>query len=122
MQTRYEVLADGRVFTVAPPMRLSVEKLRAALAARSLTQKDLARLAGLPAVSVAQLFSGYRDDPRVSTMVRVAMVLGVPVYDLLDIGQAPREGRSAKFRNGSKGGPVVAGSERAAAARSQPPA
>lgn len=50
---------------------------------------DLARIAGTHASEISRLERGLRD-PRLSTIVRLARALDVPVCDLLedDLGQA----------------------------------
>ena len=49
----------------------------------ALTQARLARAAGLSAAIVASLEQGQRADPRVSTVIKLARALGVPVDELL---------------------------------------
>ena len=47
-----------------------------------LTQAQLARRAGLSVAVVQSLEQGVRSDPRLSTVLKLAAALGLPVGDL----------------------------------------
>lgn len=58
-------------------------RLRRLLAARSMTQEQLARQSGMTLSGVAHVLNGRVEDPRMSTLVRLAEALDVPVSELL---------------------------------------
>jgi transcriptional regulator with XRE-family HTH domain len=51
---------------------------------QGLTQRDLARKAGITQGYVAQLEMGIRKNPSIETLRRLAKALGVPVTRLLE--------------------------------------
>ena len=51
-----------------------------------LTQEQLGSKAGLSQGIVASLEQGQREDPRLSTVRKLAVALGVAVTDLMPIG------------------------------------
>jgi transcriptional regulator with XRE-family HTH domain len=58
-------------------------KVKALRQARGITQADLARKASVSAGYIARLET-RRHDPKLSTLVKLAKALGVPVTELLE--------------------------------------
>ena len=56
-----------------------VAKIKAAAERQGYTRNALAVAAGVPATTVTRLFSGDRPDPHLSTVVKLARVLGLVV-------------------------------------------
>ncbi|WP_363324688.1 helix-turn-helix domain-containing protein [Leifsonia virtsii] len=79
---RREVLREGNEQAAAG----LGERLRQVRMDRRLSQEDLAARAGLGPGTVARIEGGHQS-PRVSTVVRLANVLEIPVRQLID----PRE-------------------------------
>jgi transcriptional regulator with XRE-family HTH domain len=73
--------------------------------ARGMTQMDLCRAADLPLSTITALEQGENTDPRVSTVARIAGVLGVTVDELIkeDRGGPATPKRSIRKRQ-KKGG------------------
>jgi transcriptional regulator with XRE-family HTH domain len=60
---------------------------------KRLTQAELARLAGLSVAIVRALEQGVRSDPRLSTVLKLAAGLGLPVADLAgELGESDDRG------------------------------
>ncbi len=59
---------------------------------QSLTQEGLARRAGLSKAIVQSLEQGLRQDPKVSTLVRLAGALGVSLDVLAGLDSRPGQG------------------------------
>jgi putative transcriptional regulator len=57
-------------------------RLKALRKERDMTQGDLAKRAGVSAGYIARLET-HRHDPKLSTLVKLAKALGVPVTELL---------------------------------------
>ena len=51
---------------------------------RKLTQQELAVAAGLTVGYIGQLEIGMHEDPKLSTLRKLAKALGVPVKELLE--------------------------------------
>jgi transcriptional regulator with XRE-family HTH domain len=62
--------------------RLS-DKIRNARRDAGMNQLELAKASGVGAATVARLEAGTQDDPKISTLRRLAGALGVDVRDLL---------------------------------------
>ena len=76
-------------------MQLVPSRMREARLRRMLTQAELARLAGTTEATVNRLENGLQK-PRISTVRRIAEVLGVPAEDLIDWGAGgPKTGEAA---------------------------
>lgn len=58
-------------------------RVRAARAARGLTQRDMARLAGLSHTAIAKIERGDMS-PTVASLQKIAMSLGMPIAALID--------------------------------------
>jgi transcriptional regulator with XRE-family HTH domain len=64
-------------------LRRLAMKIKALRQARGITQADLARKASVSAGYIARLET-HRHDPKLSTLVKLAKALGVPVTALLE--------------------------------------
>ncbi|MDP9439019.1 MAG: helix-turn-helix domain-containing protein [Actinomycetota bacterium] len=70
----------ARMLAVAPlKEKLRVERRRAAL-----TQEELAKRAGVGVATIARIEGGKMDEPRVSTLRKLAKALGIEPRDLLE--------------------------------------
>ncbi len=68
------------MLAVAPlKEKLRVERRRAAL-----TQEELAKRAGVGVATIARIEGGKMDEPRVSTLRKLAKALGIEPRDLLE--------------------------------------
>ena len=60
------------------------EKLRTERRRAALTQEELAKRAGVGIATIARIEGGEIEEPRVSTLRKLAQALGVEARDLLD--------------------------------------
>lgn len=66
-------------------MSRTADKIKALMAKRGLSSYQLALDAHISPSSLSRYFSGVVDEPRISTLVRIADVLQVPIEELADI-------------------------------------
>ena len=64
-----------------PPLGLRLVRLRGL---NYLTQQQLAKRAGVSTAIVASLEQGQRLDPRLSTLLKLAAALDVPLAELIE--------------------------------------
>lgn len=67
--------------------RLNAEALRGWMARTHTTQKELAKMVGVTACMPSQWLNGVKE-PRMSTMLNLADVTGMSVYDLMEVDDA----------------------------------
>jgi SOS-response transcriptional repressor LexA len=65
---------------------LIAERTKALMHRRKITEASLARQIGVPQATVSRILSGATKDPRISTLVAIARVLGTTVDYLVDNG------------------------------------
>jgi transcriptional regulator with XRE-family HTH domain len=68
---------------------VDVHALRALLESRGMGQRELARASGVAASVISRVERGLQTDLKVSVLVALANILGVPVTDLLVNAQQP---------------------------------
>lgn len=64
-------------------MPLDPEKIRSLLAAKKLTQTDLANQTGIARPNIGRILSGDRTDPNLSTAERIAEALGCSLKSII---------------------------------------
>lgn len=72
------------------------DRLRKTRKLRGLSQRDLAKRAGLSVSLVRKLEQGEREDTRIETLRKLAVALGVPTTRLMS---GPRQSRAAQGRH-----------------------
>ena len=73
-----------RLATIPPRMRFLGEEMKRLRNERFLSQRDLARKAGVSPTTIMHLETGESVDPRLSTVRKVAEALGIDPNSLVD--------------------------------------
>ena len=69
--------------------RLNAEALREWMARTHTTQKELAKMVGVTGCMPSQWLNGVKE-PRMSTMLNLAEVTGMSIYDLMEVDDGDR--------------------------------
>ena len=59
-------------------------RLKEARIAANLTQEQLSAASGIPQNTISTIENGSRKDPRISTLMQLALALGLKVDDLIE--------------------------------------
>ena len=67
------------------------ENIKKIIENEKVSQADLARKAGIPAMSIYNIFSGQTKDPKFSVVIAIARALGRSMYDFVGYIDIPAE-------------------------------